>query len=66
VDWKRLVCDWKQVTGRIKEKWAKLFNNNLATIENQNCPLRIGNSGMEMPRLSFTRMPTVGFLGFNF
>jgi uncharacterized protein YjbJ (UPF0337 family) len=53
VDWKRLVCDWKQVTGRIKEKWAKLSNNNLATIENQNCPLQDRQQGYGNAKAQF-------------
>jgi uncharacterized protein YjbJ (UPF0337 family) len=32
VDWNRVEGNWKQVTGKIKEKWGKLTDDDLANI----------------------------------
>jgi uncharacterized protein YjbJ (UPF0337 family) len=35
MDWNRIEGDWKQATGRIKEKWGKLTDDDLAQINGQ-------------------------------
>ena len=32
MDWNRVEGDWKQVKGMVKEKWGKLTNDDLTTI----------------------------------
>jgi uncharacterized protein YjbJ (UPF0337 family) len=32
MDWDRFAGNWKQVTGRIKEKWGKLTDDDLTAI----------------------------------
>jgi len=35
VDWNRIQGNWKQAQGQIKEKWGKLTDDDLATINGQ-------------------------------
>ena len=35
MDWNRIEGDWKQARGRIKEKWGKLTDDDLAQINGQ-------------------------------
>jgi uncharacterized protein YjbJ (UPF0337 family) len=32
MDWNRIEGNWKQVKGRVKEKWGKLSDDDLVTI----------------------------------
>lgn len=32
MNWDQVQGDWKQLTGKIKEKWGKLTDNDLTTI----------------------------------
>jgi uncharacterized protein YjbJ (UPF0337 family) len=32
VDWNRVEGNWKQITGKVKEKWGKLTDDDLANI----------------------------------
>ena len=32
MDWNRIEGNWKQAQGRVKEKWGKLTDNDLAVI----------------------------------
>ena len=32
MDWNRIAGDWKQFTGRVKEKWGKLTDDDLDVI----------------------------------
>ena len=32
MDWNRIEGNWKQFSGRVKEKWGKLTNDDLAVI----------------------------------
>lgn len=33
MNWDQIKGDWKQVTGKVKEKWGKLTDDDLTTIE---------------------------------
>ena len=33
MNWDQIKGDWKQVTGKVKEKWGKLTDDELTTIE---------------------------------
>jgi uncharacterized protein YjbJ (UPF0337 family) len=35
MNWDQIKGDWKQVTGKIKEKWGKFTDNELTTIAGQ-------------------------------
>jgi uncharacterized protein YjbJ (UPF0337 family) len=35
MDWNRIQGNWKQAQGQIKEKWGKLTDDDLATINGQ-------------------------------
>jgi uncharacterized protein YjbJ (UPF0337 family) len=32
MNWDRIAGDWKQLTGKVKEKWGKLTDDDLTTI----------------------------------
>jgi uncharacterized protein YjbJ (UPF0337 family) len=32
MNWDRIAGDWKQITGKVKEKWGKLTDDDLTTI----------------------------------
>jgi uncharacterized protein YjbJ (UPF0337 family) len=32
MNWDQIQGDWKQMTGKVKEKWGKLTDNDLTTI----------------------------------
>jgi uncharacterized protein YjbJ (UPF0337 family) len=73
VDWKRLVDDWKQITGTVKERWGKLTNSNLAAIEGQSRPRqsrqqRYGNAKAQFYKDSDGWFPRINFFpkGFCF
>jgi uncharacterized protein YjbJ (UPF0337 family) len=33
MDWDRIEGNWKQLTGKVKEQWGKLSDDDLATID---------------------------------
>ena len=35
MNWDQIKGDWKQVTGKVKEKWGKLTDDDLTTIGGQ-------------------------------
>ena len=35
MNWDQIQGDWKQMTGKVKEKWGKLTDNELTTIAGQ-------------------------------
>ena len=35
MNWAQIKGDWKQMTGKVKEKWGKLTDNDLTTIAGQ-------------------------------
>ena len=35
MDWNRVEGNWKQVKGKVKEKWGKLTDDDLAVINGQ-------------------------------
>jgi uncharacterized protein YjbJ (UPF0337 family) len=35
VDWNRVEGNWKEMKGRVKEKWGKLTDDDLAAINGQ-------------------------------
>ena len=35
MNWDQIKGDWKQMTGKVKEKWGKLTDNELTTIAGQ-------------------------------
>ncbi len=35
MNWDQIKGDWKQITGKVKEKWGKLTDNELTTIAGQ-------------------------------
>ena len=35
MNWDQIQGDWKQLTGKVKEKWGKLTDNDLTTIAGQ-------------------------------
>ena len=35
MNWDQIKGDWKQVSGKVKEKWGKLTDNELTTIAGQ-------------------------------
>jgi uncharacterized protein YjbJ (UPF0337 family) len=35
MNWDQIKGDWKQVTGKVKEKWGKLTDNELTVIAGQ-------------------------------
>lgn len=35
MNWDQIKGDWKQMTGKVKEKWGKLTDNDLTTIAGQ-------------------------------
>jgi uncharacterized protein YjbJ (UPF0337 family) len=35
MSWDQIKGDWKQLTGKVKEKWGKLTDNELTTIAGQ-------------------------------
>jgi uncharacterized protein YjbJ (UPF0337 family) len=35
VNWDQIKGDWKQITGKVREKWGKLTDNDLTTIAGQ-------------------------------
>jgi uncharacterized protein YjbJ (UPF0337 family) len=35
MNWDRVECNWKQFTGKVKEKWGKLTDDDLRVINGQ-------------------------------
>jgi len=40
IDWNRVEGNWKEVKGKVKEKWAKLTDDDLAAINGQRDQLK--------------------------
>jgi len=39
MDWDRVQGSWKQLTGRVKEKWGKLTDDDMSVIEGKRSEL---------------------------
>jgi uncharacterized protein YjbJ (UPF0337 family) len=39
MDWDRIAGNWKQFTGRVKQKWGKLTDDDLMAINGRRDPL---------------------------
>ena len=61
MDWDRVQGSWKQLTGRVKEKWGKLTDDDLTAIKGRRDQLE--GKAMEVPRIKFGGMSTTGLAG---
>ena len=61
MDWDRVQGSWKQLTGRVKEKWGKLTDDDLTAINGRRDQLEgKSKSAMELPRIKLGRMSMTG------
>jgi len=61
MDWDRVQGSWKQSTGRVKEKWGKLTDDDLNAINGPRESSKAkSRSAMELPRIKFGGMSTTG------
>ena len=49
MDWNRIEGNWKQTTGKIKEKWGKLTDDDLTQINGKAGAIRRKNPGALWP-----------------
>jgi len=57
IDWNRVEGNWKEVKGKVKEKWAKLTDDDLAAINGQRDQLKVGcKSGPDTPRIKLAKI----------
>ncbi len=64
MDWDRVQGSWKQLTGRVKEKWGKLTDDDLTAINGRRDHSKAkSKSAMELPRIKFGGMSTTGLAG---
>ena len=61
MDWNRVEGNWKQVKGKVKEKWGKLTDDDLDVINGQRDQLegKIRN-GTVLRRIRSNKMSTIG------
>jgi uncharacterized protein YjbJ (UPF0337 family) len=61
MDWDRVQGSWKQLTGKVKEKWGKLTDDDLTAINGRRDQLEDKiQERMESPRIKFGRMSMTG------
>jgi uncharacterized protein YjbJ (UPF0337 family) len=62
MDWDGVEGSWKQLTGKVKEKWGKLPDDDLTAINGRRDQLegKIQETGMELPRIKFVGMSMTG------
>ena len=61
MDWNRIEGNWKQAQGRIKEKWGKLTDDDLAKINGQREQLEgISSSATVSPKIWCARTSMLG------
>ena len=62
MNWDRVQGDWKQFTGKVKEKWGKLTDDDLTVINGNRGPDSKEKSkrAMARPRIRRKRISTSG------
>jgi uncharacterized protein YjbJ (UPF0337 family) len=61
MQWNRVEGNWKQVKGKVKEKWGNLPDDDLAAINGQRDQLEAkSTSGMGLPRTKSEKTSTLG------
>ena len=61
MDWNRVEGNWKQVKGKVKEKWGKLTDDDLTAINGRRHQLEArSKSGTAMPKTKLARKLTIG------
>ena len=63
MDWNRVEGNWKQVKGKVKEKWGKLTDDDLDVINGRRDQLEGKfRSAMALPRIRSAKTSTIGTL----
>jgi uncharacterized protein YjbJ (UPF0337 family) len=61
MDWNRIEGNWKQAQGKIKEKWGKLTDDDLTTVNGRREQLEgIIQSAMAWPGIWCARTSMIG------
>jgi uncharacterized protein YjbJ (UPF0337 family) len=61
MDWNRIEGNWKQVKGKVKEKWGQLTDDDINTIEGKRDQLEArSSSGTASRRTWCARTSTTG------
>ena len=62
MDWNQVEGNWKEVKGKVKEKWAKLTDDDLTAIKAGAISSKVGcKSAMATPRIRSVRTSMIGF-----
>ena len=61
MDWNRVEGDWKQMKGKVKERWGKLTDDDLTVIRGRRDHSRASSkNGTAMPRIGLEEKSRTG------